>query len=242
MQVAACSFLRLSADERTKWSRWRYALIADNGATTRTLLYDFDGRKQQGRWSLPTDDVCPENRCRRDVSSPGQLFTLCPSCQTWIDHSTAWIAVALRMLAGDFQEQVELRQSEEVLETSKRMVRDAQTGETKEKAILHRFRVIRYYDACVRRGNGPQTRRGSWMSGRPLAESAYDVNPQAIIYVQIEPRDYERTYRHERYVHMQGKTQSIDPKARLQPMTIATFRQLPKRQRMTKVYASSFEE
>ena len=242
IQVAACSFLCLSADERTKRSRWRYTLIADNGAAARTLFYAFDGRKQQGRWSLPGDDVCPENRCRRDEPSAGQLFTLCPACQAWIDHVTAWITVALRMLAGDFQERVELRQPEEVLETSKQLVRDEQTGETKEKTILHRFRVIRYYDACVRRENSPQTRRGSWMSDRPLAESEYDVNPHAIIFVQIEPRDYERTYRHERYVHMRGKSQYIDPKARLQPMTIATFRQLPRQQRMTKVYASSFEE
>jgi hypothetical protein len=242
MQIAACSLLCQHADEQTKQSHWRYTLIADNGTASQTLFYAFDGRKQQGRWSLPPHYTCPKNQCHSREMPSGQMFILCPDCQRRFDFVTAWLAIALRMVAGDFQEQVEFRLPEEVLETSKRMVRDETRGEMKEKTILHRFRVIHYYDACVQRSTNPQSPRGSWMSGRPLAESEYDVNPHAIIYVQIEPRDYERTYRHERFVHMRGKSQHIDPKVRLQPMTIATFRQLPHRQRITKVYASSFEE
>lgn len=79
------------------------------------------------------------------------------------------------------------------------------------------------------------------MSGKPLAESEYDMNPSAIIYVQIQPREHDRTYKHNRYTYMKEKTQHIDPQTRLQPMTIATFRQLPKLQRITKVFASTFE-
>ncbi len=78
------------------------------------------------------------------------------------------------------------------------------------------------------------------MSGKPLAESEYDINPNAILYVEIQPRDHDRTYKHARYTRMRGKTQHIDPKPRLQPMTIATFRELPKIQRITKVYASKY--
>jgi hypothetical protein len=146
------------------------------------------------------------------------------------------------MIAGDFQEQVEVREPEEVLETSTRTIRDEVTGQERKKPVLYRFKVIRYHDACVHRSGPPQTKRGSWMAGRPLAESEFDVNPAALLYVQIQPRDHDRTYHHERYTHMKGKTQHIDPHPRLQPMTIATFRQLPRRQSITKVSASNFEE
>jgi hypothetical protein len=151
------------------------------------------------------------------------------------------MAIALRMIAGDFQEQVELREPEYILETGTETVRDENTGQIAEKHILHRFRVIRYLDACCYTGQAPQTRRGSWMTGKPLAESEYDVNPHAIIYVQLQPRKHHRTYHHDRFTHMKGKTQHIEPGVRLQPMTIATFRQLKHIQRITRVYASAFE-
>lgn len=138
------------------------------------------------------------------------------------------------MIAGDYQEQVEMSSSEEIVETSTKYLCDEQSGEIKEKKVLRRFRVIRY-DACLQRvSNPPRSRRGSWMTNRPLAESKYDVNPQALIYVLIRPKDYDRTYRHKRFVNMLGKKQHIDPKRRLQPMTIATLRALPHTQRITR--------
>jgi hypothetical protein len=145
------------------------------------------------------------------------------------------------MLAGDFQEQVEMREPEYILETSTEIVQDEGTKQATEKRVLHRFRVIRYLDACRYTGHTPQTRRGSWRTGRPLAESEYDVNPHAIIFVQLQPREHDRTYHHDRFTRMKGKTQHIEPGTRLQPMTIATFRQLKHIQRITHVYASAFE-
>ena len=79
------------------------------------------------------------------------------------------------------------------------------------------------------------------MSGRPMAESEYEINPNAIIYVQIQPKGYNRTYTHERYTYVRGKTQHVEPGPRLQPMTIAPFRQLKHIQKITRVYASKYD-
>jgi hypothetical protein len=94
------------------------------------------------------------------------------------------------------------------------------------KPQLYRYQVIRYFDACRYTGTSPQSRRGSWITtGKSLAESEYDVNPNAILSVLTSPKEHNRRYKHERFMHMCGKTQHIEPKRRLQPMTIATFRQ-----------------
>ena len=209
------------------------------------MFYEVDPRRHQGNWTVSKEHTCPEQRCQVEDAETGRVFHLCEVCQERATHYTSWLAIALRMLAGDFREQVEVRKPEELLETSTRTVRDKTTGEEREKRVLYRFKVIRYYDACVRRDGQPQTKRGSWMANRPLAESEYEVNPAAIIYVLIQPRKHQRTYRHRRYTHMQGKTQQIDPNLRAQPMTMATFRQLhqfQQVQRITRVSASSYEE
>lgn len=238
-QFAACSFLHIPGDERTI-QRWQYAVIDNEGKTVWDMFYEYSHTDQYGIWTVPKAYVCPNGACSEEHGETEPLFTLCTSCQERASHHTSWIAVALRMIAGDFQEQVEIREPEEVLETSTKEVVDEMTGEIKQKPILRRFTVIRYYDACRSRSGKPETKRGSWMDDKPFAESEYEVNPNAIIYVQIQPRDHERTYRHDRYVQMRGKTQHIDPKPRLQPMTIATFRQLPKLQEITKVFASEY--
>jgi len=239
LPFAACSFLRVSqmSDEKP---RWKYDLISLEGKASRSLLYEYDSKTRQGQWTVPMDFSCPKRECRIEETPTGKVYQLCKTCQEQVSYMTSWLTTALRMAAADFQEQVEFQEPEEILETSTYSQQDEQTGLVQEKTLLHRFRIIRYYDACLYHGSSPRTKRGSWMTGRPLAESEYEVNPHAIIYVQIQPRDHDRTYRDERYTYMKGKTQHIDPKPRLQPMTIATFRQLPKIQRITRVYASKY--
>ena len=239
-QFAACSFLHLSEDAHMV-QRWQYAIVDREGRTRWLMFYEHHVNTRQEVWTLPKEYQCPTQQCRVKQTTSGILFCLCALCQEKVSFYSSWLTVALRMLAGDFQECLEMQKPEEIFETSMKSEQDATSGQIKEKRVLRRFRVVGYYDACTHREATPRNKRGSWMSNKPLAESAYDVNPHAIIYVQIQPRDHTRTYKHERYVHMQGKTQRIDPKPRLQPMTIARFRQLPQRQRITRVYASSFD-
>lgn len=243
-QFAACSLLHASGNAH-EFQHWHYSIIDAAGNTIWSMFYEVDPRKHRGNWTVSKEHTCPEQRCQVENAETGRVFHLCEVCQERATHYTSWLAIALRMLAGDFREQVEVRKPEELLETSTRTVRDKITGEEREKHVLYRFKVIRYFDACVRRDGQPQTKRGSWMANRPLAESEYEVNPAAIIYVMIQPRKYQRTYRHHRYIHMKGKTQQIDPDVRAQPMTMATFRQLyqfQQVQRITRVSASDYEE
>src|SRR5258708_3932110 len=243
-QFAACSLLHASGNVQ-EFQRCHYSIIDAAGNPIWGMFYEVDPRRHQWNWTVSKEHTCPEQRCQVEDAETGRVFHLCEVCQERATHYTSWLATALRMLAGDFREQVEVRKPEELLETSTRTVRDKTTGEEREKRVLYRFKVIRYYDACVRRDGQPQTKRGSWMANRPLAESEYEVNPAAIIYVLIQPSKYQRTYRHHRYPHMRGKTQQIDPNVRAQPMTMATFRQLhhiQQIQRITTVSASTYEE
>ncbi len=228
-EVAAFSLMPLEGQ------RWLFSVIDRIDQTVWKLFHEGGG------WLIPRGYICPEQRCTTEMIGGMTLYRLCNSCQERLNHYTSWIAIALRMIAGDFQEQVEVREPEYMVETAERTVHDISTGKTQQRSVRHHFRVIRYLDACVYKGQAPQTKRGSWMTGRPLAESEYEVNPNAIIYVKIRSREYARTYRHQRYIHVRGKKQLIPPHYRLQPMTIATFRQLKQVQRITRVYASKYE-
>ena len=80
------------------------------------------------------------------------------------------------------------------------------------------------------------------MRGRPLATGADELNPNAIVYVQIQPDAYDRRYVHDRYTNAKGTVQHVEPGLRLQPMTVAAFQQMGKWQRLTRVAASRYEE
>jgi len=229
LQVAAFSFLQEN-------DHWTFSAVDDEGQTVWFTFYE------NNMWTLSYNYHCPEQKCSLEDRNGVRTHILCGMCQQRITHFTSWLAVALRMIAGDFQEYVEIQEPDVVLETSTKVEQDENTGQTKEVSTLRRYHIIHYYDACMRKSSTPQTKRGSWMSEKPLAESEYEINPNAIIYVQIQPKDHDRTYRHERYTQARGKTRHIEPRPRLQPMTIATFRQLPHIQRITKVTASKFEQ
>lgn len=227
-RIAAFSFLRREEQ------RWVLSVIGDTGNILWRVWYET------GEWKVPYGYVCPQQQCHREERDGITTYELCTTCQEHLHHYTSWIAVALRMIAGDFQEEVELKNPEYIVEAMTKKVYDHETKQAKDVETHYRYRVIRYLDACLAKDKKPQTKRGSWMIGKPIAENEYEVNPDAIIYVRIQPREHNRTFRHPRFTHARGKTQHIEPHFRLQPMTIATFRQLPHVQRITHVIASKF--
>lgn len=192
-------------------------------------------------WTLPHGYVCPQQACQTEEQGDVTTYLLCPTCQDQIYHYTSWITTALRMIHGDFQEEVEVKDPEYVIATISKRVYDNEAKQVKNVKVHYRYRVIRYFDASIAKVTQPHSRRGSWLAGRRLAQDENELDPGAVIYVTIQPKEHDRTYHDERYVNMRGKTQHIAPSPRRQPMTIATFRQLPRVQRVTRVLASKFE-
>ena len=228
-EVAAFSF----APHETCWV---FAVLDSSGQAVWSIHYE------QHAWTLPRAYQCPEQLCRAVVNGEGTSYLLCDLCQQRVNHYPPWLVVALRMINGDFRAQVTLLQQEVIVESGHYTVREGLDGPTSTIQTRRTFRVIRSFDASVSLPPARHGTRGSWMQGRPLATGADELNPNAIVYVQIQPDAYDRRYVHDRYINAKGTVQHVEPGPRLQPMTVAAFQQLGRWQRLTRVAASRYEE
>jgi hypothetical protein len=215
---------------------WVFAVLDNNGQAVWSIHYE------QHTWMLPRSYQCPEQLCQVVVDRENTSYLLCDLCQQRTNHYPPWLVVALRMINGDFRKQVTLQQPETIIESGHYTVREGPDRPTSTIQTRHTFRVIRSIDASVSFPPASHGTRGSWMQGRPLAAGADELNPNAIIYVQIQPHAYDRKYAHDRYINAKGTVQHVEPGPRLQPMTVAAFQQLGRWQRLTRVVASRYEE
>jgi hypothetical protein len=215
---------------------WVFAVLDSNGQTIWSIHYE------QHTWALPRAYHCPEQQCQTVADGEGMSYLLCELCQQRINHYPPWLVVALRMIRGDFRTQVTLQEPEVIMKSGHYTVREGLDGPTSTIQTSHTFRIIRPFDASVLSSSVSQGKRGSWMRGRPLATGVNELNPNAIIYVQIQPEAYNRTYVHDRYTGVKGTVQHVEPGPRLQPMTVAAFQRLGSWQRLTRVTASRYEE
>lgn len=215
---------------------WVFAVLDSSGQAIWSIHYE------QHTWVLPRDYRCPEQQCQMVVNGEGTSYLLCELCQQRINHYPPWFVVALRMIRGDFRTQVTLQEPEVILKSGYYTVRGGPDGSTSTIQTSHTFRIIRSFDANVLPSSVSQGKRGSWMQGRPLATGVNELNPDAIIYVQIQPEAYDRKYVHDRYTSAKGTVQHVEPGPRLQPMTVAAFQRLGSWQRLTRVTASRYEE
>lgn len=228
-EVAAFSFVPHEA-------YWVFAVLDRNGQAVWSIHYE------QHTWMLPRTYQCPEQECRTAVEGAAMNYLLCDLCQQRVNHYLPWLVVALRMIRGDFRTQVTLQEPEVITKSGHNTVREGPDGPISTHRTSHRFRVIRSFDASVLPSSVSLGKRGSWMQGRPLATGVNELNPDAIIYVQIQPEAYDRVYVHARYTSAKGTVQHVEPGPRLQPMTVAAFRRLGSWQRLTRVAASRYEE
>src|SRR5712691_12853876 len=97
---------------------------------------------------LPRGDPCPEQSCTTEEIAGITVYHLCAICREHMTQSTSWVAIALRMIDGDFQEHIEMQEPEYLSETVNKKEYDTTAGSTKERTVQHRYRVIRYLDAC----------------------------------------------------------------------------------------------
>lgn len=215
---------------------WVFAVLDSSGQAIWSVHYE------QHTWTLPHAYQCPEQQCQTVSDGAGTSYLLCELCQQRINYYTPWLVVALRMIRGDFRTQVALQEPEVMLKSGHYTVREGSDGPTSTIQTSHTFRIIRSFDASALPSSVNQGKRGSWMAGRPLATGVNELNPNAIIYVQIQPEAYDRTYVHDRYTSMKGTVQHVEPGPRLQPMTVAAFQRLGTWQRLTRVAASQYEE
>lgn len=228
-EVAAFSFVPHE-------SCWVFAVLDSGGQAVWSIHYE------QHTWMLPRAYQCPERLCRTVADGEGRSYLLCDLCQQRINHYPPWLVVALRMMNGDFRVQVTQQQPEVIVESGHYTVREGADGPTRMIQTRHTFRVIRSFDANASLPHASHETRGSWMRGRPLATGADELNPNAIVYVQIQPDAYDRRYVHDRYINAKGTIQHVEPGLRLQPMTVAAFQRLGTWQRLTRVAASRYEE
>ena len=129
---AACSFLCLSGLGQSV-QRWQYSVIDIHGQSIWHIFYEGDTVKGQGHWTLPKEYLCPDGQCHVEETASGKLFTLCEVCQRVLASYVSWIVIALRMIAGDFQEQVELREPRRFWKPRKRWKKTREVDRNEKK-------------------------------------------------------------------------------------------------------------
>ena len=62
------------------------------------------------------------------------------------------------------------------------------------------------------------------MAGRPVVESGYEADENAVIFVQMEYREHERTFRNARYKAARDTSRSFPANIRPQQMTVREYK------------------
>jgi hypothetical protein len=220
---------------------WALDVLSANGSQV-LMTYVFNPTAPLGeRWQRNVWVDCPFDAC---TPATGER---CPRCAEMLTLVPRWIALLQALLLGFFQE-VEIR--EHVQTEIRKVARSNNPKKKKKITIEHRVRTLdvsrRVVEITPEEQEELRTERHSWIAGRevlPLDRIDWEIPPadDAVVLAPAPVRKHRRTFKDERFTHMQGKTIVIRryEKPR-QPMTFATWK---KRQwDVVRVMASEYEE
>lgn len=208
------SLLRIKAEYPTLWT---LDLIDERGDPLFFLGFDpaHDG------WTFPEWHECPSGTCERkgkdETGTP--LMQVCEDCQQlqmlWGSILSLSLLIASRHFAKEVQKEYR---------AVRKVPRMDKPHKLKTVDVSHVFRLI---DASVKEiaeVHEVLSHRGSWVAAR-MAE-----DPESVQYVD---RRVQRTYRHPRYVNVQGQTVEVEV---TRPVLVEN-----EVRRVTKVIASDYE-
>jgi hypothetical protein len=213
--------------------QWSVAAFDQAGAVIWTMFLVKKG--DEGTWTFDRNHLLPERRpgCTCEVFMEGgqPMIHAGPSCLEGVAWLITWLTTVFRMLAGEFQETPEEQEPEYITETETILVPSPRTWEPpRQEKRVHRMQVVRY-DASMKKKPAHKGKRGSWLIGRERIEDEseqaiyeYEVDENAIIWVEISHKGHTRTFSAPRYKAARNTSRKFPEKRWRQPMTVATLR------------------
>jgi len=206
------------------------AVVNAEGELSWSVAFTADVEQNIIVWHFARGFDCPTGECKaleqelRDETPSGEI-PACPACLHTVEYFQTWMHIAYNMLQGDFQETDEDGQDETIVVNEEIEERDpSRPSRSLTRRLPHRMRVVRF-DACMKRKPAQDRgKRGAWMAGRPVVEGEYEADENAVIFVQMQYREHERTFRHERYKAAKDTTRSFPANIRPQQMTVRDYK------------------
>jgi hypothetical protein len=209
---------------------YEIGVVNSEGAITWSVAFTADVEENTIIWHFSRGYACPTGECEvleRELRDemPSEGVPACPTCQHTVEYFQTWLSIAYQMMRGDFQETEEAEEDETVFVTEEIEERDpSRPSRTLTRRLTHRMSVMRFDASMKRKPSDHHGKRGAWMAGRSVVESDYEADENAVIFVKMEYREHERTFRHERYKAAQGTTRSFPANIRPQQMTVREYK------------------
>jgi hypothetical protein len=185
------------------------------------LSYVYDA--ERGRWTLNVSHRCPVNRCEK-LAVDGRKWPswyICDVCRPAFEHWTSWFPVALMAVNRDFAETEERQEPKRFTEREIRQKREGKGY--KEVPITHTWNIITF-DISVK----PQTVSKEHVErGEPAHPTWLEqaIADETVLYVDKHIEQFPRTFKHERYINMRGKTIDICAHDKRIPVSVKHLKQ-----------------
>lgn len=185
------------------------------------LLYLYDAEK--GRWTLNKADICTVRRCEHLGTDrrgwPG--WYICDVCKPAFDYWTSWFPVALMAVNLDFAETIEQPEPKRFAE---REIRQKRTDRGyKEIPILHTFHIITFDLTVKPHVPAKEPLEPSEPFHPTWLEKA--IADETVLYIEKHIEESRRTFHHERYVNMRGKTITVSAHDKRIPVSVKRLKQ-----------------
>lgn len=182
---------------------------------------------ERGLWTLNMP-LCYAGQCEmtgKDAQGwPG--WYICPECRPAFDFWTSWFPVALMAINGDFAETEERREPQIIKAYEPRGTRRGQhsgTSKYDEKPVAHSWHVVTFDISVKSLHSHPEESQEHEPLHPTWLERA--IADEAVVYVAKHIQETQRTFRHERYVNMRGKTIDVRSYDKRVPMSVKHLKQ-----------------
>ena len=200
---------------------WQWTLdVFSQDSLPRNYLYDAN-REQ---WTLAMSQGCASGACHATAIDQTDFFPhwyICDECMPTFEYWTSWFPVALMAIHGDFAQTEERQDLDLLTEQETRKVRRPGSGRYDNVALTHTYEVITFDMSVKTRMSQPprdqQPSKPIWLEQAIAAET--------VLYVCKRIGQTQRTFKHERYVNMRGKTIDVHPYDKRIPMNIQRLKQ-----------------
>lgn len=185
----------------------------------RSYVYDAD----RGLWSLNKVNLCPSGLCEcLGQDTKGFLsWYMCESCKAQFEYWTAFFSTALLAITLNFAEEEEPKKPLIMVEHETR--RRKQDHESQKANRVHTYQTITFDLAVKPLAPSPQGIHQKEKIHPTWVERA--IQDETILYVDKCIDESQRTFRHERYVNMRGKTITIPSYSKRIPRSVKRLKQ-----------------